>query len=233
MSTNQSDEMIDEVKSIKKIEDFMNFIHKIGDTPRAGLLFMKNWNESVGTHTFKMVFMCFFFINYFKLDHLDLKKCILMCLVHDSAEAYIGDIVPIDINFKAKHICEENVIKKVFSKIDSSEDNLKNCNRLFEDLVNSYKEYGSKESEEALFIKFIDKVDFLQELIRERKNISNKHKARVEELYEDVRNEIYQKIEWGSMKNEFLQIFNHIFNNQENFEHIAELEVDFSIKKEK
>lgn len=61
--------------------------------------------ETVACHMYRMALMCLLFDG----DHLelDMNRCIKMALVHDLAEAIVGDLTPDDpIPVDAKHRLE-------------------------------------------------------------------------------------------------------------------------------
>ena len=76
-------------------------------------------------------------------DHLDLSRVLAMCLVHDVAEIVVGDLTPHDaIKRKEKHDLERAGMLKIAPQ-----------------WVALFDEYEQGVSEEAQFVKNMDKLD--------------------------------------------------------------------------
>merc|ERR1719376_1500964 len=84
---------------------------------------------------------------------LDREKCIKMALVHDVAEAVIGDITPVDERYtKAqKYQMEEDAFKDI----------TKNIGAVGEEMVALWKELELRETAEAKFVKDLDRLDWI------------------------------------------------------------------------
>merc|ERR1739838_701197 len=89
----------------------------------------------------------------FAPKELDREKCIKMALVHDVAEAVIGDITPVDGRYtKAmKHKMEEEAL------IDITKD----IGEVGQEIVALWKELEVRETAEAKFVKDLDRLDLL------------------------------------------------------------------------
>lgn len=150
------------VKNIDIIKDessYLNLISSICQTPRRGYI-SNIYNESVGAHMYKMCMMIFIFSKKFKIN-INFQKCILMILIHDLAESYIGDITPKDkISVEKRHALESAIMKKLFMHRDGY------VGEVCSILDSLFEEYMEDASDECHFIHFIDKLDFYQEMLR-------------------------------------------------------------------
>ena len=194
------------IDSINNTIDLLNLISKISYTPRRGLIALSFKEESVAAHMYKMVLLCIYFQNKLNLD-INLYKCILMCIIHDIAEAYIGDIIPKDnISVNYKHYVEDEVISKILQS--------RNHNICFDNLFVAYNEYTEQKTVESNLVKFVDKLDFLYEIIRSI-NKSIEQGSNAESLsdaystYKAVLNAIYSH-DWGINADKFLHIIKTI-----------------------
>ena len=89
-------------------------------------------------------------------DHLDLSKVLQLCLVHDVAEIVVGDLTPHDtIKGQEKHDLEREGMLKVAPQ-----------------WIGLFDEYEQAETEEAQFVKAMDKLDMgLQAMIYEQQGL--------------------------------------------------------------
>jgi len=82
---------------------------------RAGWKLKKIKNpESIADHSWRTALMAWVLAP----EGLDRDKIIKMTLLHDLAEAKIGDLTPHDKLYKHKHIMEERALKEIFSHIE-------------------------------------------------------------------------------------------------------------------
>ena len=120
--------------------------------------------ESVAAHSWGMAILAL------KLTptELDLVKVISLCLVHDIPEVRVGDLTPHDD-------CS-----------NKAEDELKAMKELAPQWLSLFEEYELGESEEAKFVKQLDKLDMgLQAVIYERKqglNLSEFNKSALSKI---------------------------------------------------
>ncbi|MCK9330096.1 MAG: HD domain-containing protein [Candidatus Cloacimonetes bacterium] len=113
--------------------------------------------ETVAEHSFSMTMLAIYLLNEF--PELDNQKVIKMCLIHDLAEAIIGDITPNDTtNQKDKFSLEKQAISKIFTHFHNGDY-----------WIELWNEFESRQSNESIFVKDIDKLDMLlQSLIYEK-----------------------------------------------------------------
>ncbi|WP_419029669.1 HD domain-containing protein, partial [Eisenbergiella tayi] len=82
---------------------------------------------------------------------VDLSKTLLMCLIHDLGELFMGDIpANTSPNEEEKHAAEERDVKKVLSLLP--EDQQKELFRL-------WQEYNENTTPEAKLVKALDKAE--------------------------------------------------------------------------
>ncbi|ODV96153.1 hypothetical protein PACTADRAFT_41023 [Pachysolen tannophilus NRRL Y-2460] len=90
-------------------------------------------------------------------EKLDLSKCVKISLIHDIAEALVGDIVPHDttVNKEEKNKREYNTILYMSQLI-------KNYNPIFaQEIIESWLDYEEQRNFEAKIVKDIDKYELL------------------------------------------------------------------------
>lgn len=76
------------------IPSFVNLMHEIGmlsKTPRSGFAFLGSGSQSVAEHSFCMAWIGFILAEL-SPKTLNRERLILLCLVHDLAEARTGDL---------------------------------------------------------------------------------------------------------------------------------------------
>jgi putative hydrolase of HD superfamily len=82
---------------------------------------------------------------------VDSEKVIKMALIHDLAEAKVGDITPLDgISKKEKHDLEEKAMIKLVNSLDNGKD-----------LLSLWKEFEEGKTKEAKFVKRLDKLEMM------------------------------------------------------------------------
>ncbi|KAI0736413.1 HD domain-containing protein [Fomitopsis betulina] len=85
--------------------------------------------------------------------NLDISKCVMMCLVHDLAEAQVGDIVPREGIPKAeKRRLEEEAMRNFVHEMLHDSPAAQRIMSLFE-------EYEEQQTEEARFVKDLDRLE--------------------------------------------------------------------------
>lgn len=116
--------------------------------------------DSTADHSWRLALMVFVVASEFDLK-LDVAKAIKMALIHDIAESISGDvdyrdIVSKKITPKQKKSKEDRAMKIIFQSMPSKL--RKNINAL-------YKEYELKGSEEAKFVKALDRIETTSHLL--------------------------------------------------------------------
>lgn len=130
---------------------FLYLMANLKHSPRRGWVQRNLKNpESIAGHMYSMGIMTFLLGNNSTLDR---AKCMQLALVHDLAEAIVGDITPADnIPVDVKHRMEDQAMKELTSYLG------KDAGQIVYDL---YKEYEAKETPEAKFVKELDMFDMI------------------------------------------------------------------------
>ncbi|SMN22575.1 similar to Saccharomyces cerevisiae YGL101W Putative protein of unknown function [Maudiozyma saulgeensis] len=133
---------------------FMNVVHQLKIQKRTGWLdYGMTECESIADHMYRMSILSMLITN----PKVNRDKCVRIALVHDMAEALVGDITPVDpIGKDEKHRRELETMKYVCKEIVepmSSE----SAREILEDFI-SYDTIGSLE---ARYVKDIDKYELL------------------------------------------------------------------------
>ncbi|MBX7157770.1 MAG: HD domain-containing protein [Verrucomicrobiae bacterium] len=104
--------------------------------------------ESVAEHSFAAAILALFLAdNYF--PQLDLKKVLIMVLLHDFGEIYAGDLTPVNnLQAEEKYHREQQSIHQVLAKLPQGQK-----------YIALWEEFEKGESPEAQFIKQIDKLE--------------------------------------------------------------------------
>ncbi len=139
-----------------KILNFFENIFALKNLYRQG--WVKYWGveeercESVGDHVFGMAVMSYIFAKESRPD-LDANRVLRIALFHDLPEAITGDI-PVRDNFPAeeKQKLEESAVQKLFDGLENKEH-----------FVNLWQEYANNESEEAKFVRQMDRLEFMMQ----------------------------------------------------------------------
>lgn len=138
----------------KELHKIITFIEKAGML-ESQLRFsetLKNWNESVADHSWRLALMTFLVDDELHLN-LDVKHALKIAIVHDLAEALTGDI-------DAYHVITGRITKKEKERMEKAA--IKNITRGFlfgEKIVKLWEEYLHQKTREAKFVKALDKLE--------------------------------------------------------------------------
>lgn len=149
--------------------DFLGFLHilqSLKTTPRTGWVRRDIPNpESISDHMYRMAIIAMiaqpqkqseFSDSDSEANYLNRDKCIRMCLVHDMAEALVGDFTPDDpVSKEEKHKLEKDAIINMTNKLDPI---------VGSEIVDLWKEYEEGATTESLFVKDIDKFELVVQL---------------------------------------------------------------------
>lgn len=128
--------------------ELCRIIQTIGDFKQ---LFRSGWiqrnclrQESVADHSWGLSFLAMMYAP----KHLDILKCLKLSVIHDLGEIEIGDITPQDgISDDEKRKYETAAIKKLSFHLNKS------------DILSLFEELEAQQSEEAQFVKQLDKIE--------------------------------------------------------------------------
>ncbi|MBT3817208.1 MAG: HD domain-containing protein [Candidatus Magasanikbacteria bacterium] len=146
----------------KNLEKIFNFLQKIenlkstyrySDTCAGG-------KESSADHSWRLALMAFIVADELKLD-IDIHRAIKVALVHDLAEALTGDIDALliaegKVSAEDKNRQEVEAMKELKDTLPESIGN---------EISDLWYEYEDGVTEEAKFIKALDKIESLTQLV--------------------------------------------------------------------
>ena len=140
------------MKNLDKIFSFLDFLRELQKIERKQYVVGEKRMENDVEHSYQLVMLCWFLINYLDLD-LDSNKVLKYALAHDLVEVYTGDTPFWDADKEGdneKDQRERKAIKKI-------EDQFKNS---FPELIETIKEYEKSKtvSREGSFVYALDKL---------------------------------------------------------------------------
>ena len=135
--------------------EFLRLAGLLKDLPRTGWVRKGvDTPETVSGHMWRMSLAA---MALAESEGLDTKRCVRMALVHDLAEAEVGDICPHDpVSSEEKHRRERESMVGVRSLL--AEANLKGPAN---EILDLWEEYEAQETDEARFVKDLDKFDMI------------------------------------------------------------------------
>lgn len=165
----------------EKLIKFFDEVNRLKKIKRQGWVIDEVENpETVAEHTFGTALMCMFLG---KGKDLDMEKVMKMAIIHDLAEAKIGDIVTYWRYEKAAP--QEGKIKKEKEAIQEMISNIEGYDEIF----NLWYEFEEGKSKEAKFVRQVEKLEMsLQALEYEKdgnKNVRGHYHQQTEETLED------------------------------------------------
>lgn len=122
--------------------------------------------ESIGDHMYRMSVISFLITN----EAINRDKCIKMAVVHDMAEALVGDITPFDPVAKPEKSRRELETMKYLSSI-IAEYNPKAA----EEILELWLDYEEQRCVEARYVKDIDKLEMIQQAWDYEQQFGTKH----------------------------------------------------------
>lgn len=134
-------------------EDLEKQIKFIQEAEKLKCVLREAWTstgkrESTAEHSWRLALLAGILAPSFSVD---LSKTLLMCLIHDLGELFMGDIpANTSPNEEEKHAAEERDVKKVLSLLP--EDQQKELFRL-------WQEYNENTTPEAKLVKALDKAE--------------------------------------------------------------------------
>jgi putative hydrolase of HD superfamily len=104
--------------------------------------------ESVAEHIFKTQITAIGMHSEYEYEDVDINKVIFMLVIHDLAEALIGDLTPFQITKEKKKMLEHEAFRKIFQGMLEG-------NRIIE----LFLEYDAGQTKEAQFAQMCDKLE--------------------------------------------------------------------------
>ncbi|KAG0149228.1 hypothetical protein CROQUDRAFT_653782 [Cronartium quercuum f. sp. fusiforme G11] len=143
---------------------FMHILEKLKTTKRAGWVREgAREPESISDHMYRMAMLAMLSQEDATLD---VPKCVMLAIVHDLAEAEVGDITPHDgISREEKHRREETAMTRFTSEL------LPAGSVAGKRIWDLWQEYEAGQSREARFVKDLDRFELaLQGVEYERRD---------------------------------------------------------------
>lgn len=120
-------------------------------------------SESIAEHMYRMAMLVMVLESHSNNNDIDWNKCIRLSLIHDFAEAIVGDIPPnANISKTTKHKMEQEAIQQL--------SNLAPCGNQMLDLWN---EYELQKSQESIIVKELDRFEMLLQAFEYEIDYSN------------------------------------------------------------
>lgn len=108
--------------------------------------------ESIADHMYRMSLMAM--IASFSNGALNTDRCIRLALIHDLAEANVGDITPhCGVSDTDKHRMEEEAMEKIRDTLGHAMGG--------DEMLELWKEYEGGTTEEARLLKDLDKIEMI------------------------------------------------------------------------
>jgi len=143
----------------EKIFDFLHRIEKLKSTFRYTRT-ASGGRESSAAHSWRLSLMVFMVADVLKFD-LNVLQAVKIALVHDLAEAITGDIDAIQIaehkiSKEEKQKLEIKAMKKIKATLPQ---------KMGEEIYGLWQEYEEAKTQEAKFVKALDKLETLTQLV--------------------------------------------------------------------
>lgn len=130
----------------------MHILENLKTTKRAGWVRLGvDGPESIADHMYRMAMLAMFSEND---GGLDISKCVMLALVHDLAEAEVGDITPHDgISREEKHLLEASAMERFTNQL------LPARSKSSQRIRSLWQEYEDGQTREAKFVKDLDRFE--------------------------------------------------------------------------
>lgn len=140
------------MKRAEKVVNSYAIMNKLKTLIRKG---WKDWNikreriESVADHIYGVQQLALLmYLTYEKYENIDILKVIMMLAIHETEEAYIGDLTLFDISREEKEKIGHEKVHEFFSQFINGAE--------FEKII---LEFDERKTEEAQFAYFCDKME--------------------------------------------------------------------------
>jgi putative hydrolases of HD superfamily len=140
--------MIEKNLEHQKIVEFIKELDLLKNATRTART-TNGRQESVAEHSWRLAM--FALVLRPEVDNLDINKIIQMCLIHDLGEAYEGDIPATEMeDQEQKLVREEKAVLMLLGPLKKQTQS---------ELLSLWWEYNNGETEEAKFVKALDKME--------------------------------------------------------------------------
>ncbi|MDD5750351.1 MAG: HD domain-containing protein [Candidatus Pacebacteria bacterium] len=148
-----------EKPNLEKIFDFLHIVENLKSVLRYNFT-SSGRKESSAEHSWRLSLMVFLLAKELRLD-ADFEKCVKMALVHDLAESITGDIDAVLVaEGKASKEEKQKLESEAMEKIKASLPR-----EMGREIYDLWKEYEDHSSKEAKFVKALDKLETLTQLV--------------------------------------------------------------------
>lgn len=136
------------MERLKQYIDFIQEVEKLKSVLRTAWT-SSGRQESTAEHSWRLALLAVLFISDF--PELDGLKILKMCLVHDLGELYDGDISALLLpDEQEKHMKEKMAMERMLSLLPQE---------VGSDLLAIWNEYNENQTEEAHWVKALDKAE--------------------------------------------------------------------------
>ncbi|XP_057853838.2 uncharacterized protein LOC131063902 isoform X2 [Cryptomeria japonica] len=142
----------DDVPSPSSAIDFLTLCQRLKTTKRTGWIYREVKDpESIADHMYRMAAMALIAVD---IPGIDRDRCVKMAIVHDIAEAIVGDIAPSDgISKEEKSQRERKALEEMCQMLGGG--------LRAKEIYDLWNEYENNSSPEAKIVKDFDKVEMI------------------------------------------------------------------------
>lgn len=150
-----TDENMAEASSASRAVDFFQLTEQLKRTPRTGWVnHGVDKPESIADHMYRMSLMAM--VAAKEMPGLDQNRCVKLALIHDLAEAIVGDITPNDpVSKEEKNKMESDAMAKIRAMLGDALGG--------EDMEALWHEYEDQVTDEAKLLKDLDKLEMIMQ----------------------------------------------------------------------
>ncbi|KAG5723640.1 HD domain-containing protein C4G3.17 [Termitomyces sp. T112] len=140
---------------------FFHILEKLKTQKRTGWVNHKiPGPESISDHMYRMAVLAMLSSD----TNLDISKCVMMCLAHDLAEAHVGDIAP------SENVPKEEKIRRESEAMHNFVHDMLHGSPAALRVLDLWKEYEEGKSEEARFVKDLDRFEMASQALEYERN---------------------------------------------------------------
>ncbi|NQV14647.1 HD domain-containing protein [bacterium] len=169
----------------------MEFVYRLKSLPRSGWIqsgISETQVESIAGHSFGMSMLILNLRTILHENGINVERALKMALVHDVAEAIVGDLTPLDVvSDHEKHIAEKEAFGQIVGDVPEGSF-----------LSELWDEFEAGQTAEAQIVKRMDKLDMLiQAYFYEKQNFIRLDSfwENMDELFKDTESQsIYDYI---------------------------------------